>query len=117
MAEAGARIGTGDDADKGDADLYGREKTARVGGKVNRRLSTGLSAPDHRLQLGTAGGDNRKLRHGEETIDHHQREDDGDVAPGKSVQLCRLSWTMPAPEPERAYAPLYRVAGRFDKAA
>src|SRR3546814_9938480 len=43
LAQAGTRIGAGEDADQRDADLYRRQEAPRIGGKLPRDL--GAAAP------------------------------------------------------------------------
>ena len=87
-AQARARIRTRQNPDQGDADLGGRQEFAGVGGERHRRARAALASARHRLQPCFPRRNNRQFGHGENAVQHDQREDDRDVDPregGKRV--------------------------------
>ena len=85
-AEAGARIGAGEDADQRDADLHGRQEAAGIGGQLERASGAAAAALGHRLQPRLARRDDRQLAHRQHAVERDQREDEDEVEPGEGKE-------------------------------
>ena len=82
LGEPGAAEGAGDDADQGDADLHRREHAAGVARERQRQAGAAAALARQRLQPGRSRRDHGDLGHGEEAVQQHQRQNDGDLEQG-----------------------------------
>ena len=80
-AQAGARIGAGQNADQRDADLYRRQETPRIGGQLTRDRSAAAAALFSRLQARRARRHDRQFGHRENAVEQDQDGDDRHVGP------------------------------------
>src|SRR3546814_6963782 len=74
LAQAGTRIGAGEDADQRDADLYRRQEAPRIGGKLPRDLGAAAPPLFGRLQPRSTRRDDRAPGQGEHTVQQKERK-------------------------------------------
>ena len=70
-----AGVNTRENADQGDADLYGREEPVGVFGQFQGLAGACAALPGLHLQIRAAGRYERDLRHGEQPVEQDQQED------------------------------------------
>ena len=93
-AEAGPRIGAGDNADQRNADLDRGQKAPGVCSKFDGNACAGFAAPRHCFEPRFARRDNGKLGHRKDAIQCDEREDDRNISPGIGSQG---KWSHGAP--------------------
>ena len=78
--DAGLTIGTGQNTNKGDANLNRRQELRGFFGQLQGGFSPSVAPLGAGLQLGSLGGYDRKLGHGEKAVQHYEKEydDNGD---------------------------------------
>ena len=71
-----AGVNTRENADQGDADLYGREEPVGVFGQFQGLAGACAALPGLHLQIRAAGRYERDLRHGEQPVEQDQQQND-----------------------------------------